>query len=99
MSLKNSNDTIGNRTRHLPACSALSQPTAPPRASPPLVPRLKERVQLYVYSPLGLRGLFFTFTLSGYLHDTRYSIEDASVKDFYECGLTKSYQFVGEYAA
>jgi len=26
------NDTIGNRTRHLPVCSAVPQPTAPPRA-------------------------------------------------------------------
>ena len=32
MSTKNSNDTIGNRTRDLPPCSALPQPTAPPRA-------------------------------------------------------------------
>jgi hypothetical protein len=30
MSLKNSNDTIGNRTRDLPACSAVPQPIAPP---------------------------------------------------------------------
>jgi hypothetical protein len=29
MSMKNSNDTIENRTRDLPACSALPQPTAP----------------------------------------------------------------------
>jgi len=29
--MKNSNDTIGNRTRDLPACSAMPQPTAPPR--------------------------------------------------------------------
>jgi hypothetical protein len=29
---KNSSNTIGNRTRDLPACSALPQPTAPPRA-------------------------------------------------------------------
>jgi hypothetical protein len=28
MSVKNSNDTIGNRTRDLPACSAVSQPSA-----------------------------------------------------------------------
>jgi len=28
--MKNSNDTIGNRTRNLPACSAVAQPTAPP---------------------------------------------------------------------
>jgi hypothetical protein len=27
MSMKNSNDTIGNRTRDLPACSAVPQPT------------------------------------------------------------------------
>ena len=31
MSMKNSNDTIGNRTRDLPSCSAVSQPTVPPR--------------------------------------------------------------------
>jgi hypothetical protein len=32
MSKKNSNDTIGNRSRDLPACSAVPQPTAAPRA-------------------------------------------------------------------
>jgi hypothetical protein len=32
MSMKNSNDTIGNRTRDLPDGSAVSQPAAPPRA-------------------------------------------------------------------
>jgi hypothetical protein len=31
MSLKNSNDTIVNRTRDLPACSAVPQTNAPPR--------------------------------------------------------------------
>jgi len=30
MSMKNSNDIIGNRTRDLLACSAVPQPTAPP---------------------------------------------------------------------
>ena len=29
--MKNSNDTIGNRTRDLLPCSAVPQPTAPPR--------------------------------------------------------------------
>ena len=33
MSMKNSSDNIGNRTRDLPACSAVPQPTVPPRAS------------------------------------------------------------------
>jgi len=31
MPMKISNDTIGNRTRYLPACSAVPQPNAPPR--------------------------------------------------------------------
>ena len=33
MSLKNSNDIIGNRTRDLPECRAVPHPTAPPRVS------------------------------------------------------------------
>jgi len=32
MSMKDSNGTIGNQTRDLPACSAVPQPTALPRA-------------------------------------------------------------------
>src|SRR5215510_6030745 len=32
MSMKNSNDTTGNRSRGLPVCSVVPQPTAPPRA-------------------------------------------------------------------
>jgi hypothetical protein len=32
MSMKNSSDTIGNRTSDLPACSAVPQPTATTRA-------------------------------------------------------------------
>ena len=31
MLMKNSNDIIGNRTRDLPTCSAVPQPTVPPR--------------------------------------------------------------------
>ena len=31
MSMKNSNDTIGNRTCNVPTCSVVPQPTAPPR--------------------------------------------------------------------
>jgi hypothetical protein len=31
MSIKNSNDTIGNQTRDLPACSAVPEPTVPQR--------------------------------------------------------------------
>jgi hypothetical protein len=34
ISIKTSNDTIGNRTRDLPTCSAVPQPPAPPTACP-----------------------------------------------------------------
>ena len=37
MSMKDSNDTIGNRTRDSPVCSAVPQPTAPPRTSDTLM--------------------------------------------------------------
>jgi len=30
--MKNSNDTIGNKTRDLPTCNTVPQPTALPRA-------------------------------------------------------------------
>jgi hypothetical protein len=33
MSMKNSNDNIGNQPRHLPTCSAVPQPNAPPRVT------------------------------------------------------------------
>ena len=35
--MRNTSDTIGNRTRDLPACSAVPQPTAPPRTPPELI--------------------------------------------------------------
>ena len=43
--MKISNDTIGNRTPDLPACSAVPQPTAPPRA-----PRCVIRYDIVIYS-------------------------------------------------
>ena len=41
MSLKNSNDNIGNRNSDLPACSAVPQPSALLRAPPFAVQYLK----------------------------------------------------------
>jgi hypothetical protein len=43
--MKNSSDTIGNRTRDLPTSSAVPQPTAPPRT-----PDFKGRVYLPVHA-------------------------------------------------
>ena len=31
--MKNSSDTVGNRTRNLPACRAVPQPAAPPQTA------------------------------------------------------------------
>jgi hypothetical protein len=45
--MKNSSDPIGNRTRYVPACSAVPQPTAPPRA-----PNFKLRTVKLVLTPL-----------------------------------------------
>jgi hypothetical protein len=47
--MKNSGETIGNRTYDLLACSALPQPTVPPRA--PLIPTgVYEILQMIYYN-------------------------------------------------
>jgi len=48
MSLKKSNDTIGNRSRDLPAYSAVPQPTAPPRAPLEYVGKSINELQIQV---------------------------------------------------
>jgi hypothetical protein len=42
ISMKNFNDTIGNQSRDLPACSIVPQPTAPPAACPANVYRCRK---------------------------------------------------------
>ena len=51
MSMKNSNDTIGNRTRDLPACSAVPQPTALSRAPSVLIAFIKTFRMLHFIKP------------------------------------------------
>ena len=47
--MKNFNDIIGNRTHDLPTCSAVPQPTAPPRAaSYTQCVRIKSRALLHI---------------------------------------------------
>ena len=58
MSIKNSNATIGNRTRDLPACRAVPQPTAPPRAPHTIIP-----LNNYLHP-----HFYFTFALNFHLH-------------------------------
>jgi hypothetical protein len=51
MSMKNSNDTIGNRTRYLPACRAVLQPTAPPHA-----PTCIEEIKKFFFQTFGWKS-------------------------------------------
>jgi len=51
MSMKNSNDTIGNRTPDIRTCSAVPQPTAPPRASSK--ENKKKKFFLYTWNHMG----------------------------------------------
>jgi len=49
----NSNDTVGNRTRDLSACSVVPQPTAPPRASCRMKTLLDARNKMVIYTGHG----------------------------------------------
>jgi hypothetical protein len=62
MSMKNLNDTIGNRSRDLPASSAVPQPTAPPAACPHIVVILIAKMAIAVSAFKTCRFLFLTPT-------------------------------------
>jgi len=53
MSIKYSNDIIGNRTRDLPVCSAVLQATAPPRTPFKIISYDKIFVQLEFHKKKG----------------------------------------------
>ena len=59
--MKKSNDTIGNRTRDLPAGSAVPQPTAPPRAL--------ERMHYAILSSVAYPALQYFSTLPHERHN------------------------------
>ena len=63
--MKNSSDTIGNRTRDLPTCSAVPQPTAPPRTP------------LYIY--IYMLHLFCQSTMNNHGPTVYFSIWSATV--------------------
>ena len=62
--MKNSNDTIGNRTRDLLTCSAVPQPTAPPRS--PGVGKLLWNVGTYtsIYTASSKYLIFLSVSLN-----------------------------------
>ena len=55
MSMKNSSDTIGNRTHDLPTCSAVPQPTAPPRKILGRFAKLRKVTVSFVLSVMSIR--------------------------------------------
>ena len=65
MSMKHSNDTIGNRTRDLPACSAVPQPTVPVRA--PVNIRYLLQFQSELYHNTQLHGSKLCNTGAGHI--------------------------------
>jgi hypothetical protein len=71
MSMKNFNDSIGNRNRDLPSCSAVPQPTALARAPYSyitglnfllLVPMIKPSVQEKLVNLFGFSAMEFLFS-------------------------------------
>jgi len=66
--MKNSNDTIGNRTRDLPTCSTAPQPTAPPRAPGPAIQYYIARIPLYLDPSYSFYDIFQIGFLSAFSH-------------------------------
>jgi len=60
--MKNSNDTIGNRTRDLPTCSAVPQPTVPLRA-PRLHVKMLTTEKLNIFKSTWFRAQTVTNTI------------------------------------
>jgi len=54
MSMKKSNDTIGNQTCDIPTCSAVPQPTAPPRALIQLIKSPFQKGTFNIYLSLAI---------------------------------------------
>ena len=76
--MKNSSDAIWNRTRGLPACSAVPQPTAPSRAPISVVRMVIGRSRVRILE--SARDLFLlkiVQTCSG-AHPTSYSLDAAA---------------------
>jgi len=83
MSMKNTNDTIGNRTRDLPACSAVPQPTAPPR-----IPEYQTRYSVIikvVLSILEARRLCWSFYLNTAFMPAVWHLSSFTVYLFQRC--------------
>jgi hypothetical protein len=72
--MKNSSVTIGNRTRNLPACSTVPQPTAPPRARNTVRRHYQNEL---IVSRMEYFGAYFCIWLSTFRYNVSVSISVA----------------------
>ena len=70
LSMKNSNDTFGNRTRDFPSCSAVPQPSAPPLA-PKLFTDTGPSAALGPFLPAVHACLLYAHSCAAVLHSWR----------------------------
>jgi hypothetical protein len=76
--MKNSSDSIGNRTRDLPACSAVPQPTAPPRA-----PKLIQIHYTYKENKIHSKITFIFQTQLDYFQNTTALLHSLSLRPIF----------------
>jgi hypothetical protein len=69
--MKNSDDTIGNRTRDLPVCSAVPQPTALPRISDLLLEASQFQHHIKLYSKCSIL-IIYIYMYAGLLASSQY---------------------------
>ena len=91
MSMKNSGDTIGNRTRDLPACSAVTQPTALWD---------KESYQIHKGLPVSdfsFKPVYHVIWLRKYDNDSVYDDDDDDDDDGDHTRMVRSSEYIYEY--
>ena len=93
MSMKNSNDTIGNRTHNLPACSPVPEPTVPPHT--PVSIMYLFQFQSKLYHNTKLHGSKLCSTGAGYISGSQLShICITAETEKYEYGLLFNHKAV-----
>jgi len=96
MSSENSNDTTENRTRDLPACSAVPQPTAPQRVSLFTCDAIFSSLRIYPIMQSSLNSPFYVnnkgcFTQQKYilLQKQYLPLKNATLKDYHQARINK----------
>ena len=70
--MKNSNETIGNRTRDLPTCSAVAQPTGPLRT----LKLIRTLINIYIH-------IYRINVTQNFTDDRKYILSKINGEDYY----------------